>query len=304
MLQALRRASIRVAVTPVAVETGAKRQKLLLGALSLIGGGSLAFGASLAKRFSVHAEAAASNTFPRYTLYQYQVCPFCNKAQAFLEFAEVPHQRVEVNPLSKKEMKFSEYKMVPFMVVETAPGQKKQVNGSDAIVDFIASDAKPGTVSEKDPEDVKKWRDWVNDRLVKLLPPNIYRTPGEALQAFDYISKSSNFSLYERISAKYAGALAMFFIAKKSLTKYNIKDARTELAAEMNKWAEQGLKDGKGDFHGGKRPDRADLAVFGVIRSIEGNYATWEDMQKNVNIKFWTWYGKMKSQVKPPVLQQ
>ena len=235
------------------------------------------------------------------TLYQYQVCPFCNKAQTFLEYSEVPHRRVEVNPLSKKEMKFSDYRKVPFMVVETSSGEKTQVNGSDEIVDYIAANFPKGGKKHEDSEDVNKWRNWTNDRLVRLLPPNIYRTPGESIQAFDYIAKSSNFSYFERISATYAGALAMYFIAKRSLKKYNIADARGELAESMEKWAKEGLSAEKA-FHGGTNPDKADLAVFGVIRSIEGNYETWTDMKKAVGPKFWDWYEMVRSSIKPPVI--
>ena len=202
------------AVAPSACENAAyakqNGRKAAFGLLSIVGGASVtAFG--IAKRFTTQAEAAGA---PKFTLYQYQVCPFCNKAQAYLEFSGVPHKRVEVNPLSKKEIKFSDYKMVPFMIVEDANGSKTQVNGSDAIVDYISTNVTK--TNDKEDQDIKVWRDWVNDRLVKLLPPNIYRTPGEALQAFDYIARNSNFSLYEKVSAKYAGALAMYFIARKA----------------------------------------------------------------------------------------
>lgn len=282
-----------------AVAPRVSRSKAALGAAMsfAIGGGSLAALSATTKRLSTQAEAALPAS-QKITLYQYQVCPFCNKAQTFIEYSGVPHKRVEVNPLSKKEMKFSEYKKVPFMVVEGANGEKSQVNGSDEIVDYIAAMTGNNT---PDTADTPKWREWVNERLIKLLPPNIYRTPGEALQAFDYIAKSSNFSYFERLSATYTGALAMYFIARKSLTKYNIKDARAELAEEMNRWANEGLPAGK-DFHGGSKPSKADLAVYGVIRSIEGNYATWTDMQKMVSPKFWEWYGKVKKSVQAPIL--
>jgi len=158
----------------------------------------------IARRALSTAPAAA----PSLTLYQYAVCPFCNKAQAFLEHYAIPHRRVEVNPLSKKEIAFSkDYRMVPLAVVHSPAGDR-QVNGSDAIVDAVAL-----AIGLPAPTiDEQRWRDFVNNRLVKLLPPNIYRTPSEALQAFDYISSASNFSAWEKFTAKYAGAVAMFFI--------------------------------------------------------------------------------------------
>ena len=52
------------------------------------------------------------------TLYQYDVCPFCNKVKAALDFHGIPYDVVEVNPLTKSELKFSEYKKVPVLVVD------------------------------------------------------------------------------------------------------------------------------------------------------------------------------------------
>ena len=56
--------------------------------------------------------------------------------------------------------------------------------------------------------------------MVHTLSPNIYRTPREALQAFDYMSDVGNFSTMERVLAKYVGAIVMFAIAKKLKKKY------------------------------------------------------------------------------------
>ena len=39
-------------------------------------------------------------------LYQYAICPFCNKAKALLDYARVPYQSIEVNPLNKAEIKW------------------------------------------------------------------------------------------------------------------------------------------------------------------------------------------------------
>jgi len=39
------------------------------------------------------------------TLYQYQICPFCNKTKALLNYASINYETVEVNPLTKAELK-------------------------------------------------------------------------------------------------------------------------------------------------------------------------------------------------------
>jgi hypothetical protein len=44
---------------------------------------------------------------------QYDPCPFCNKARAYLDFHRIPYRAVEVNPITKRELAFSDYKKVP-----------------------------------------------------------------------------------------------------------------------------------------------------------------------------------------------
>ena len=58
--------------------------------------------------------------FESVTLYQYDVCPFCNKVKAFLDYHNIPYDVVEVNPLTKTEIKQfeHEWKKVPVLVVD------------------------------------------------------------------------------------------------------------------------------------------------------------------------------------------
>lgn len=230
------------------------------------------------------------------TLYQYASCPFCNKAQAFMEYCDVPYVKVEVNPLSKKEIKFSEYKMVPFAIIsyENQP-QEQQINGSAQIINALLGP------TYKQTQDEKKWFEWVDQHLVHLLPPNIYRTPNEALESFNYITNTSgNFSAAEKIMIRYLGAAAMFFVAKKAIKKYNLTDdVRKDLEDALIHWTRQGLQGRQ--FHGGKQMDTADLAVYGVLRSIDGNYTTWNDiLQRQLDGEkdtFWKWYNSCKDAV-------
>lgn len=65
----------------------------------------------------------------------------------------------------------------------------------------------------------RKWRVWVDDSLVHVLSPNIYRTPKEALQAFKWFSEvgdwKKHFPLWERLMVVYVGATAMYFVGKR-----------------------------------------------------------------------------------------
>jgi len=256
-----------------------------LGSRRMMGGGFAAILSTLALQ-----KRAVGVSIPAepLKLYQYEVCPFCNKVQTFLEYHGIPYSKMEVNPLTKAEIKFQDYRMVPFAIIDGS-----QVNGSGTIIKSLLNE-------EKLSEDEDKWFSWVDDHLVHVLPVNIYRTPKEALQSFEYITNQSNFTSWQKFSIQYGGALAMFFIAKRSKKKYNLgDDPREELVNAVEIWTNEGLA-GK-EFHSGKEePDTADLAVFGVLRSIDGHYQTWHDLKKadfSNNDQFWHWFGKMKTKV-------
>ncbi|KAB2082372.1 hypothetical protein ERO13_A05G184900v2 [Gossypium hirsutum] len=218
-------------------------------------------------------------------LYQYEACPFCNKVKAFLDYYSIPYKIVEVNPISKKEIKWSDYKKVPILKVDG----EQMVDSSD-IIDKLFHRINPDS-SIRDGEE-KKWREWVDNHLVHVLSPNIYRSTSEALESFDYITTHGNFSFTERLVAKYAGAAAMYFVSKKLKKKHNITDERAALYEAAETWVD--ALNGRHYLAGGSKPNLADLAVFGVLRPIR--YLTsGKDMVEHTRIG--EWYGRMENAV-------
>lgn len=217
-------------------------------------------------------------------LYQYEACPFCNKVKAFMDYYKIPHKVVEVNPISKKEIKWSDYKKVPILMVDG-----KQMNDSSAIIDQLFEKIHPDDVAEDEEE--RKWRGWVDNHLVHVLSPNIYRTPSEALESFDYITTHGNFSFMERLVAKYSGAAAMYLVSKKLKKKHNITDERAALYEAAETWVDA-LK-GR-PYCGGVKPNLADLAVFGVLRPIR-LLQSGKDMVDHTRIG--EWYDRMQRAV-------
>lgn len=194
---------------------------------------------------------------------------------------------MEVNPLSKKEIKWSEYKKVPILTVDG----EHLVDSSD-IINILQRKISPD--DDVMSEEEAKWRRWVDEHLVHILSPNIYRTTSEALESFDYIAKHGNFSTVERFAAKYAGAAAMYMVSKKLMKKYNITDARASLYEACNTWTE--ALNGR-NFLGGSKPNLADLAVFGVLRPIR-YLRSGKDMVEHTQIG--EWYQRMEDAVGEP----
>ncbi|XP_074527488.1 prostaglandin E synthase 2 [Halichoeres trimaculatus] len=258
------------------------------------------------------------------TLYQYKTCPFCSKVRAFLDYHGLPYEIVEVNPVMRQEIKWSAYRKVPILMVDgdvqlndssviisslktyliskeksvsqilsCYPEVKSKNDSGKEVTEYfnkywvMLSEAETAVLyPEKGMQkEEMKWRQWADDWLVHLISPNVYRTTGEALASFDYIVREGKFGTYEGFFAKYVGAAAMFIISKRLKNRHNLQDdVRQDLYKAVNDWVAAIGK--KRKFMGGDKPNLADLAVFGVLRVMEGLQA-FDDMMANTKVKFW-----------------
>jgi microsomal prostaglandin-E synthase 2 len=216
-------------------------------------------------------------------LYQYAVCPFCCKVKALLSYKKIPYETVEVHPLNKKEIGFSkEYRKVPIFVDE----EGVQVNDSTPIMRYLDQKYSGAKVFESEEAAKKReeqWIQWSDQVLVRALPPLIYRSLPESIKAFDYITQEGKFTWLQQRTIKYSGALVMTLVAKKSAKSQGIRDPQQHLYQCLENW-NQALE-GK-DFLGGEKPNGADLAVYGILRSIEGMPA-FQMIQNHLQVFDW-----------------
>jgi microsomal prostaglandin-E synthase 2 len=230
----------------------------------------------------LHALSFHSRRFaaPSVQLYQYEICPFCCKVKAFLDWQKVPYSTVEVNPISKAEIKqFKPYKKVPVAMIDG-----NQVLDSQKILTTVASalDAKIADTLE-DPE-VLEWLSFADKELAVLLFPNITRSFSESFEAFGYISDVPTFSAGSKAANRLAGSVAMWLANGKLKKKYNITDERKQLIDTVNRWTSA---IGDGPFLKGSTPTVADVAIFGVISSIRGMAAYNELMESSADLRTW-----------------
>jgi len=281
---------------------------------------------------------SADTTGLKLTLFQYQTCPFCCKARAFLDYFGFNYDVIEVNSVMRTQMKWSSYKKVPTLVIETADGEVIQLVDSSMIISSLYSfisnkkglidtaacyprisslddNGKPKEeISNKyflmfdevdtgrKKEDIaqeRKWRKWVDDTFVHTLSPNVYRTPSESLQAFQWFNEvgewEKHFSAWERFVVVYIGAAAMWIIGKKLKKRHGLKpDVRQSLYDETNIWLKAIKAKKSGMFMGGEAPNLADLAVYGALSAIEGCDA-FSDLNANTKVK--PWFEAMKQAV-------
>lgn len=145
----------------------------------------------------------------------------------------------------------------------------------------------------------RKWRTWADNHLVHLISPNVYRTRAEALETFEWFSDVGewhiHFPSWERNLMVYVGAVAMWGISKRLKKRHNLSDdVRWHLYSACNKWTDELINNKNQKFHGGKIPNLADLAVFGVLNSMEGCQAFDDCLQ---NTKIGPWFYAMKDYV-------
>ncbi|XP_061460226.1 prostaglandin E synthase 2 [Rhineura floridana] len=267
------------------------------------------------------------------TLYQYKTCPFCSKVRAFLDYHQLPYEIVEVNPVMRQEIKFSTYRKVPILLTNTEstlqlndssviisamktylisrknleqivsyyPAMKAINERGKEVTEYgnkywLMLDEKETLcvypVKEARVEEMK-WRKWADDWLVHLISPNVYRTVGEALASFDYIVREGKFGTVEGFFAKYVGAAAMFFISKRLKARHHLQDdVREDLYKAADDWVKAIGKHRM--FMGGSQPNLADLAVYGILRVMEGLEA-FDDMMTHTKIQ--PWYRRMEAAI-------
>ena len=125
------------------------------------------------KPLSTAAAAAATGSSPSTSgpirIYQYAICPFCNKIKSLLDLYQVPYEAVDVNPLTKKEIKFSpDYRKVPIVVLGQA---EEQVNDSPVIAMRLLDDLEAtGAIPKADAARFRspaalEWASWCDKEL-------------------------------------------------------------------------------------------------------------------------------------------
>lgn len=154
------------------------------------------------------SDASVASKAPKMdiTVYQYQICPFCNKVKAFLDFMGVSYDTVEVNPLTKAQIKTlgtGDHKKVPVVTVNATVTVE-----SNDIIYMLLKELKDASkdasfdkrLSSLMTDDTTKWAEWSDKKLAVMLYPNITRNFDESWQAFAYCGDVEAWGPMDRLS--------------------------------------------------------------------------------------------------------
>ncbi|KNH06970.1 glutathione-S-transferase/glutaredoxin [Perkinsela sp. CCAP 1560/4] len=231
-------------------------------------------------------------------LFRYSTCPYCGVVKTFLDLHKIPHECVEVEPIFKSEIASHRYSKVPQLQLKPTLYGPLIVD-SAAIIDTLCeklptsrTDGNSWKAQLSHP-DVQKWREFAREKLVRFLVININSSLLEAWRGYSYIDQHDTIAPHNKLFLKFIGAPVMFLVSRlKTLPalekKYGYDKSKVPpqeaLRGVMTEWALEGLT-GK-PFHGGKRPDLADVEVYGVLQSIRG-HRVYTDIEAHAAVKEW-----------------
>ena len=219
------------------------------------------------------------------TLYQFALCPFCNKVRAGLQLKGIPFEEVEVSPRSKVELPAlpeEAPKKVPVLQVgETVLWDSTRILSQldEAFPEtLLLTPADDATRSRAD-----EMEQWVDDEFIQSLPPVLYGTWREAAQASKIIAKHSRFGAGEGLAVKVGGPVIMHAVAKRILKRNGRTDAHAWVHENLD-YFEREL--GERDFVCGDALYVADVAMHGALTCISP-FPIFENVQSRPLLHAW-----------------
>ncbi|XP_059571580.1 prostaglandin E synthase 2 isoform X2 [Alligator mississippiensis] len=255
----------------------AARGRLLAGAAFALGGGfglyqTLQHRLKTREHLAKQEPAQLPEGSLQLTLYQYKTCPFCSKVRAFLDYHGLPYEIVEVNPVMRKEIKFSSYRKVPILLTNT--GNSLQLNDSSVIISAV----KTYLISRRKSL----------DEIVTFYPA-MKAVNDQGKEVTEYGNKY--WLMLDEMETQ------QVYPIKEMLVHHLQDNVREDLYEAADDWVKAIGKHRL--FMGGSQPNLADLAVYGVLRVMEGLEA-FDDMMTHTKIQ--PWYHRMETAIKEAVI--
>ena len=225
------------------------------------------------------------STTPQVTLYQFSLCPFCNKVRAALDVSAVAYTPVEVSPRDKKELPEvpeGASKKVPILKVGD-----EVIQDSTLILNYIKENFESGhgyrLADETECQKSDEIEDWVDEEIIKALPTVIYGTWKEAAQAASVVARESNFGPMQGLGVRIGGSIVMHMISKRLLKKAGRTDGHLwvrECLDQFETWL------GEKDYVVSKELSMADIAMHGALSCVR-DFPVFKQVEKREKVNSW-----------------
>jgi len=232
-------------------------------------------------------QAQAMNTTRQATatLYQFALCPFCNKVRAALDLKGIGYRTVEVNPRNKKELPPlppGAPAKVPVLIIDD-----ETIADSTTILEQLAGRTDEGfDYLLKDDADAKRSAEienWVDETFIQALPTVIYGTLKDAAQAARVVARESQFGPLQGLGVRFGGSLVMHMISKRILKKAGRKDGHAWVKENVDQF-ESWL--GEQDFVVANTLSISDVAMHGALSCVR-DFAVFEEVMARPRMRAW-----------------
>ena len=226
---------------------------------------------------------------PETTLYQFTLCPFCNKVRAGLDLKGVAYDTIEVSPRTKVELPDLPSE-APRKVPVLRIGDRVLFDSTDILNALDETFPEGPRLLPEDPEvrgEAERIEDWVDTEFIRALPTVIYGTWRAAAQATRTIGKASKFGMFEGLGVKLGGPMVMRMVAGRILKKAGRSDGKAwvgECLDQFETWL------GDGDYVCGDTLTIADVAMYGGITCVE-DFPIYQEIMARPRIA--AWYGRI-----------
>ncbi|MEE2758226.1 MAG: glutathione S-transferase family protein [Myxococcota bacterium] len=218
-------------------------------------------------------------------LYQFTLCPFCNKVRAALDLKGIEYETVEVSPRTKvelPELPDEAPRKVPVLRI----GTDVLYDSTDILMQldtFFPSAPRLLPTEANAKESAEKIEAWVDDQFIKALPTVIYGSWSNAARAARTIGRASKFGFLQGMGVKLGGPAIMRLVAGRILKKAGRTDGRAWIKECLDQF-ETWLGDSK--FVGGDEMTLADVAMLGGITCVD-EFPVYQEILSRPKIAAW-----------------
>lgn len=232
-------------------------------------------------------------------LFRFLSCPYCAKVKGVLDYNKVPYRTVTADPITYAHMPQTPYSMAPQIQFVTnpsapvgSPSRGPFVVDSDQIVATLSDPL--GYRKQLDDTRVQETLKFVSNAYSRGTFVAMYSNLNRAMEAYRHCVPDH----YQYLPLRVAGSIGMSFIAsKKAFPKikdhFPMSDGETidSVVERQTQWFAERIPSNK-PFHGGDKPDIADIQMYAMSQSVLSNPLAAPIINK-ANTPFGEWVAKM-----------